>query len=98
MPEQVFDDVKWMLDFGAHTGLEMFELFPHPPQLVVGQSLAFGALHGHVPRHGFADVLRTLLHALITGVTEGSDLAAMQQRVRLGDIGDIASCADDGMN
>lgn len=31
-----------------------------------------------------------LLHALITGVAEHGNLVAMQQRVRLGDIGDIA--------
>lgn len=62
MTEQILDDMKRML-----------ELFRQTPQFIVGQRLAFGTFHGHVPGHGFACVLRPLLHALATGVAERCD-------------------------
>ena len=95
MTEQVLDDMKRMLDFCTNTGLQMFQPLGHSPQFIVGQRLAFGALHGHVPRHRFADVLRPLFHALVAGVAERGTLVAVQQRVRLGHIGDITCRADD---
>lgn len=87
MAEQVLDDMKWMLDFSAHTCLEMLKLFGHPAQLVLRQRLTFGALHGHVPSHRFADVLGSLFDALIARVAKGCHFIAVQQRVRLRHIG-----------
>lgn len=58
MTEQVLDDMKRMLDFRPDAGLQILQLFRQAPQFIVGQSLAFGALHGHVPRHRFANVFK----------------------------------------
>ena len=98
MTEQVLDDMKRMLHFCPHAGLQMLQLFRQAPQFVIGQRLAFGALHGHVPCHRLADVFGPFFHALIAGVAERGGLVAVQQRVRLGHIGDIAGRADDRMH
>lgn len=55
MTKPVLDDMGRMLDFRPDAGLQMLELFPQASQFIVGQRLAFGALHGHMPRHRFAD-------------------------------------------
>ena len=38
--------MEWMLDFCPDARLQMLRLFCQAPQLVLGPSLAFGALHG----------------------------------------------------
>jgi len=45
----------------------MLQIFRRASQFIVGQRLAFGALHGHMPRHRFADGA-ALLHELIRTV------------------------------
>lgn len=65
MTEQILDDMKRMLDFRPDAGLQMLELFRQAPQFIVGQRLAFGTFHGHVPRHRFADVLGPLFYPLV---------------------------------
>jgi hypothetical protein len=87
--------MEWMLDFRAHACFQMLQLFRHSSQFVVGQRLPFEALHGNVPRHGFANIFGALFHALVTGVAERGRLVAVQQRVRFHHVGDVASCADD---
>ncbi len=98
MTEQVFDDMERMLDFRPHAGLQMLQLFRHAAQFVVGQRLAFGAFHGDMPDHRFANIFGALLHALIAGVTERSGLVSMQKRMCLRHVGDIASRAHDGVH
>ena len=71
MAEQVLDDMKRMLNFRPHAGLQVLQLFSQATQFAFGQRLAFGALHGHMPRHRFADVLRPLFHALVSAVRFG---------------------------
>lgn len=89
MTKPVLDDMGRMLDFRPDAGLQMLELFPHASQFIVGQRLAFGALHGHMPRHRFADIFKPLFHALVAGV-------AVRQRMRR--VGDISVRADDGVH
>ena len=98
MTEQVLDDMKRMLDFRPHAGLQMFQFFRQAPQLIVGQRLAFGAPHGHVLRHRFADIFGPFFNTLVAGVAERGDLIAVQQRVRLRHVGDIGGRADDGVH
>ena len=50
MTEQVLDDMKRMLHFCPHAGLQMLQLFRQAPSLLL-QCRAFGALHGHLPCH-----------------------------------------------
>lgn len=69
----------------------MLQIFCQAPQLVPGQGLAFGVLHGDVPHHRFTDVLGALFHALVTRIAQCSSLVTMQQRMRLRDVGDVAS-------
>jgi hypothetical protein len=68
MTKQVLDDMERMLDFRPDASLQMLELFRQASQFIVGQRLAFGALHGHMPRHRFADIFKLLFHALVAGV------------------------------
>ena len=98
MTEQVLDDMKRMLDFCPNTGLQMLQLLGHSSQFILGQRLAFGALHVHMPRHRFTAIFGPLFHTLVAGVAERGTLAAVQQRVRLRHVGDIASRADDRMH
>lgn len=79
MTEQVFDEMERMLNFRPDAGFQMFQLFLHASQFTATQGLAFGALHGDMPRHRFPDVLGPILHALITGVTECCCPASVQQ-------------------
>lgn len=88
--EHVFGDMKRMLDFRPYACIQMLQLFHHAPQFIVGQRLAFGALHGHMPRHRFTDVFGPLFHTLVAGV-------ALQRVMGLYHVGDIAGRADDGM-
>lgn len=97
MDEQVLDDMKRMLDFRAHAGLQMLQFIRQAPQFVLGQRLAFGALHGYMPDDRFADAFGALFHALIAGIAERCDFVAMQQCMRLGHVGDITRCADDAV-
>jgi len=87
-----------MLDFCPNTRLQMLQLFCHATQFVLERSLAFGALHDHVPRHRFANVLGVLFHALVPSVAQRSSLVTMQQRVCRRDAGDVASCTDNSVD
>lgn len=98
MTEQVLDDMERMLDFRSNASLQMLQLFRHAPQFVVRQRLALGSLHGHVPRHRFADIFWPLLHALIAGVAQHGLFIAMQQHVRLRHVRDVSRCADNGVH
>ena len=82
MTEQILDDMERMLDFRPDAGLQMLQLFRQASQFIVGQRLAFEALHGHVPCHRLADVFGPFFHALIAGVAERGGLVAVQQRRR----------------
>jgi hypothetical protein len=94
MTEQVLHDMERMLDFRAHAGLDLLEFFLHAAQLVRRQRLAFRALHRDMPSHRLAFILRPLFDALVAGVAKRGDLIAMQQRVRLRDVGDVPCGAD----
>ena len=72
----------------------MLELFRIAPQFIVEQRLAFGTFHGYVPRHRFAAIFGPLFHALVAGAAERGNLVAVQQRVCLRHVGDIAGRAD----
>ena len=98
MTEQVLDDMKRMLDFRPHARLQVLQFFRQAPQFVLGQRFAFGALHGHMPRDWFSDIFRPLFHTLIAGVTKRRDFIAVQQRVRLRHVGNIAGRADNRMH
>ena len=98
MTEQVFEGMERVLYFCLDARPRMLQLSRLAPQFVLGRSLALGALHGDVPRHSFADVLQAGFQALVTGCAQRSSFVTVQQRVRLRDIGDIASCADDGVH
>jgi len=64
-----------MLNFRPHARLEMLQFFEHARQLVLGQRLALGALHSHVPRYGLVLVLFAFLNTLIAGVAKRRDFA-----------------------
>jgi hypothetical protein len=72
--------------------------FCHAAQFVFGQRLAFGALHGDMPSHRFANILGALLHALVADVAERSGLVSTQNRMCLRHVGEIASRAHDGVH
>lgn len=98
MTKLVLNDMEWMLGFRPNASLKMLRFFCQASQFNVGRRLAFGAFYGHMSRHRFADVLRPLFHPLAAGFAERGSLVAVQQRVRLRHVGDIAGGADDRMH
>jgi len=76
----------------------MLQLFRQAAQSVLGQSLAFRALHGHVLRLRLADVFMALFDALVTGIVQRSSFVTMQQSVRLRNVGDVACCGDNSVH
>jgi hypothetical protein len=93
MTEQVLDDMERMLNFRPYACLEMRQFFEHASQLVFGQCLALGALHRHVPSDRLATMFFTLCHTLVIRIAKRCRFVAMQQRVRLRHIRDVASRA-----
>jgi hypothetical protein len=98
MTEEVLHDMKPMLNFCPHIRLEVFQLFHLAAEFVVGQRLSFGSLHCDVPGHALAKIFFALFNALVAGITMGCHFIAMQQSVRLSDVGDVARSAHDGVN
>lgn len=94
MTEQVLDDTGRMLDFCPNARFQIFQFFANATQLVLEQSLAFGTLHGHKPRHR-SDAFGPLLHSSIAGVAQVRLSRRHAHCVRLRHVGDIASRADD---
>lgn len=94
MLEQALHDMKAMLDFRTHAGLGLLQLFLGAPQRILLERTAHTRAHRDVPVDYLARVLRALANALITSVSQHGFLAAMQQRMRLGDVRHIASRAD----
>jgi hypothetical protein len=84
-----------MVDFRPHAGLQVFQLFRQATPLSFWQRLAFGLLHGHILRDRFANVFWPLFYTLIAGIAKRGDFIVVQQRVRLGHVGDIAGRAND---
>jgi len=95
--EAILDDVEGMLDLGANTGLDRFELVAQQVDFLAHiQRAPFARAHGDVPANltfGF----RPFLGALIPGVAEALFLMTMKERLRLCDVIDVGRCADHRM-
>lgn len=83
-----------MLDVGTDLRLDELAGFPGLSGFIVAERPARAALHGHMPLRGAATMLGALAHALIGRVAEGVLLGAMEQVVRLGDVGGIGGRGD----
>lgn len=80
-----------MLDLGADTGFDRFHLIAQAVKFTVQvQRPTFAWSHRDIPDH-LAFGFRPLGRALIACITEGFLLVAMQQRLRLRDIIDVAA-------
>ena len=97
-PEAILDDVEGVLDLGANTGLDGFELIPLPIEFLAHIERApFARAHGDVPANltfGF----RPFLGPLIPGVAEALFLMTMKERLRLRDVIDVGRCTDHCMH
>lgn len=63
MTEQVLDDMERMLDFRDHAGLQMLPFSIMRASVFACSSSGFGALHGNMPGHSFANIFKSFLHA-----------------------------------
>lgn len=90
--------MKRMLDLRMHAGRQLLQLFFNLLQRVREQCLSLGALVGPMPRDRLVAILRALPDALMAGLAGSDRFVAMQQRVRLGRVGDIAGGADHAVN
>jgi hypothetical protein len=97
MTHQVLDEIERMLEFHARWP-KMLQFFRHAAQFIFEQRLAFGALHGNMSGHRFANIFGALLLILIADVAKRSGLVSMQKRMCLRQVGDIASRAHDGVH
>jgi hypothetical protein len=78
MTEEVLHDVERMLNFRSNACLQVLQLFRHPTEFVVGQRLAFGALHRNVSGHVLFEIFFAFFDALVTSVTHRRDFISVQ--------------------
>jgi hypothetical protein len=77
VPEQVLDDVKRVLYFGADAGLDLLDLLQHLPQRAVAEQLAFARLHRNVPLRPLCFL--AFMHAAIARIAKRIGLQPVQQ-------------------
>lgn len=91
MLKQILDDMKWMLHIPRTLALRISNFSRMDPQFIFRQRPAFGAAHRNMPGHRLAMVLCPLLDTLIRR-------AAMEQRMGLRHVSDVASRTNDGVH
>src|SRR5690606_28895781 len=95
--ELALDYTKGMLDFGPYAGLQSFDLIDDAIDLVrLVQGRAFAWAHGHMPGHALTRTW-ALVRALVARIGVHGALIAVQQRVGLHHVTDVARGASHGV-
>lgn len=89
---------KTALDLGADAGLGVFDPLQQFVHWVLQQGAALARSHRDMPGHWCTLVLFPLLDTLVTRIAKDIGFIAVQERLGLGDVVNICSSTDDGMD
>jgi len=94
--EDVLDAVKWMVELGAHPGLELLEQLEQRSGVRFGQRSVLSGATPDMPFHSAVLIFVSLRNSLVARITERYRLTAVQKRIGLGDVAHIGFSRDHG--